>query len=385
MRALLASLVAVALGAVAPAAQSRSTKPLTIYVVDVEGGNATLFVAPSGESVLIDTGNPSPGAVRDAGRIVAAAKDAGVSQIDHLITTHWHGDHFGGMAEVAARIPIRQYIDHGPNVQPAAAADAFLQDVYPALYAEGTHTVVKPGDRIPVAGLDWRVVASAGGVLKTPLPGAGAPNTACAGVNKIDPDPSENAQSVSSYITFGTFRVVHMGDLTWNKELELMCPPNRLGTADLFIVSHHGQPISNSPALVHALRPRVMILNNGTRKGGQPDAMRVLHSSPGLQDLWQLHFSLLSGQEYTVPGMFIANMVDNQPPAMPIPPMEGLVIGAGGASQPAPGAPPPPPPPHNGPSYWVKVTAEPDGTFTVTNARNSFSKTYRNPAGRATR
>jgi hypothetical protein len=128
-----------------------------------------------------------------------------------------------------------------------------------------------------------------------------------------------------------------------------------------------------------------MILNNGTRKGGQPDAMRVLHSSPGLEDLWQLHFSLLSGQEYTSPGMFIANMVDNQPSAMPIGPMEGLVAGAGGASRPAPGATPPPPPPHDGPSYWIKVTAEPDGTFTVTNARNSFSKTYRNPATRATR
>ena len=385
MRTIFVSLVAVALGAAAPAAQPRGARPLTIYVVDVEGGNATLFVAPSGESVLIDTGNPGPGAVRDAERIAAAAKDAGISRIDHLITTHWHGDHFGAMAEVAARIPVKQYIDHGPNVQPGAAADEFLQKVYPTLYARGLHMVVKPGDRIPVAGLDWRVVASAGDVLKTPLSGAGRTNPACEGVNKGDPDLSENAQSVSSYVTFGTFHVVHMGDLTWNKELELMCPSNRIGAADLFIVSHHGQAISNSPALVHALRPRVMILNNGTRKGGQPDAMKVLHSSPGLEDLWQMHFSLLSGQEYTSPGMFIANMVDNQPSAMPIGPMEGLVVGAGGASRPAPGATPPPPPAHDGPSYWVKVTAEPDGTFTVTNARNSFSKTYRNPATRATR
>src|SRR6185436_6046553 len=117
-----------------------------IYVVDVEGGNATLFVAPSGESVLIDSGNGGAAAVRDADRIMAAAKDAGVTRIDHLITTHWHGDHFGGMAELASRIPIRQFIDHGPNVQPAASADDFLNKVYPQLYAKGKHTVAAPGD-----------------------------------------------------------------------------------------------------------------------------------------------------------------------------------------------------------------------------------------------
>jgi len=145
-----------------------------------------------------------------------------------------------------------------------------------------------------------------------------------------------------------------------------MCPSNRLGTADLFIVSHHGQPISNAPVLVHALRPRVAVLNNGTRKGGQPDAMTVLFSSPGLEDLWQLHFSLLSGQEYTVPGAFIANLVDEQPAAMPI---EGIAA-------PAPGSAAPPPPAHNGAAYWIKISAQRDGTFTVSNARNGFAKTY---------
>ena len=111
-------------------------------------------------------------------------------------------------------------------------------------------------------------------------------------------------------MTFGKFRVAHLGDLTWNKEFDLMCPANRVGTVDLFVVSHHGQAISNSEVLVHALRPRVAIMNNGTRKGGQPDAMKVIYSSPGLEDLWQMHFSLLSGQEYTVPGVFIANTID---------------------------------------------------------------------------
>jgi beta-lactamase superfamily II metal-dependent hydrolase len=348
------------------AAQTRNGRTLDIYVVDVEGGNATLFVGPSRESLLIDTGNTGAAAVRDADRIAAAVKDAGLTQIDHLITTHYHGDHFGGMAEVAARVPIREFIDHGPNVQPAAAADEFLQNVYPTLYANAKHTVVKPGDRVAVSGIDVRVVSAAGQVIQTPVPGAGSANPFCGTSKRIDPDPTENAQSVGSYITFGRFRVVHLGDLTWNKEFDLMCPSNRLGQVDLFIVSHHGQPISNSPVLVHALSPRVAIMNNGTRKGGQPDAMKVIYSAPGLEDLWQLHFSQLSGQEYTVPGVFIANAVDDQPAAMPIAPLTPPPAGGG-----APAAPV-----HNGTAYWVKVSAREDGSFTVTNARNGFSKTY---------
>jgi hypothetical protein len=167
-------------------------------------------------------------------------------------------------------------------------------------------------------------------------------------------------------IAFGDFRVVHLGDLTWNKEFELMCPNNPIGTADLFVVSHHGQPISNAEVLVHAIEPRVAILNNGTRKGGQPPAMQILHSAPRMEDLWQLHFSLLSGQEYTAPGLFIANGVDDQPAALPIAAMP----------PPQPGSAAPPAPAHDGPAYWIKVVAQRDGSFSVTNARNGFSKTY---------
>ena len=363
MRRTLTLLVA-SVSVVMLSAQARTT--LDIYLVDVEGGNATLFVAPSGDSLLVDTGNGGAGAVRDADRILAAAKDARLAQIDHLITTHYHGDHFGAMSEVASRIPIKHFVDHGPNVQPNQATDDFLQKVYPQLYAKGKHTVAKPGDKIELKGLDARVVASAGQMIAAPLPGAGSKNPYCAAYKPKDPDPSENAQSVGTHITFGRFRTVHLGDLTWNKESDLMCPSNRLGTVDLFIVSHHGQAISNSEVLMHALAPRVAIMNNGTRKGGQPDAMKVMYSSPGLEDLWQIHFSLLSGQEYTVPGMFIANGVDEQPPAMP--------IAATPAPAPGPGAAPPPA--HNGAAYWIKVSAREDGSFTVTNARNGFSKTY---------
>ncbi len=362
-------LIAVAIACSTLGGHAQTRKTLDIYVVDVEGGNATLFVAPSGQSVLIDTGNGGTAAARDADRILAATKDAGLTQIDHLITTHWHGDHFGGMEALAQRIPIREFIDHGGNVQPQQQADDFLQKTYPGLYGKAMHTVAKPGDRVMVAGLEWRIVAAAGQHITSPLPGAGKPNPACASYKAQDPDPSENAQSVGSIVTFGKFRVAHLGDLTWNKEHDLMCPNNPLGTVDLFIVSHHGQAISNSPQLVHALHPRVMVMNNGTRKGGQPDAMRVLHTSPGLEDLWQVHFSQLSGQEYTVPGMFIANTSDEAPTVMP--------IAAITAPPPGPGAPPPPA--HNGAAYWIKISASDDGTFTVTNARNSFSKTYRKP------
>ncbi len=355
-------------GCTALAAQAGGRKTLDIYVVDVEGGNSTLFVAPSGESLLIDTGNGGAVAARDADRIMAAIKDAGVSRIDHLITTHWHGDHYGAMEELSKRIPIREFIDHGSNVQPAPPTDEFLTKVYPMLYAKGKHTVAKPGDRIAIAGLDLvEIVQSAGEPIRTPVRGAGQPNPYCAAFKPQEVDRSENAQSVGTYIAFGRFRTLHLGDLTVDKEFDLMCPNNRLGTIDLWIVSHHGQAISNSAVLAHAIQPRVAIMNNGTRKGGQPDAMTIIHSAPRLEDLWQMHFSLLSGQEYTVPGLFIANTADDRPAAMPI----------AAASAPAPGPGAPPPPAHNGQAYWIKASAQQDGSFTVTNGRNGFSKTYK--------
>ena len=361
----LTAVAALLIGAQSVSAQTRTT--LDIYVVDVEGGNATLFVPPSGESVLIDTGNVAPeAAVRDAERIAAAAKEAGLTQIDHLITTHWHGDHFGGMAEVNKRIPIKHYIDHGPTMQPQPASTEFLAKVYPQLLASAKHTVAKPGDTIPVKGLDWRIVSSGGEVLRTPLPGAGAPNPACANFTPPAADTTENGQSVGSIVTFGKFRVMHLGDLTQDREFALMCPNNRVGAIDLFVVSHHGLAVSNSAPLVHGIRSRVAVINNGTRKGALPDTMKTLFTSPGLEDIWQIHFSLLSGQEYTVPGMFIANLTDEPSTAMPVAPM----------AAPAPGANTPPPPAHNGPAFWIKISAKEDGSFSVTNTRNKFSKTY---------
>jgi competence protein ComEC len=346
------------------AAQTRSN--LEIYVIDVEGGNATLLVAPSGESLLIDTGNVAPdAAIRDAARILAATQDARLTQIDHLIVTHWHGDHFGGLAELAKRIPIRHFIDHGANVQPAPAADDFLAKAYPELTAKAKHTVVKPGDRITIPGLEVRVVTAAGETIKAPLPGAGTANPYCASFKPGD-NNAEDPMSVGVHVKFGKFRTIHLGDLTRNKEFELMCPNNRIGAVDLLLGLHHGQATSNSEVLVHATHPRVAIMNNGTRKGGEPETMRVVHTSPGLEDLWQMHFSQLSGQEYTVPSIFIANMLDDPLAAMPLAPIAAPPFGSNA----------PPPPAHNGPAYWIKVSAQTDGTFTVTNTRNGFAKTY---------
>jgi len=350
------------------AAQSQ-TRSLQVYVVDVEGGNATLFIGPTGESVLIDTGNGGANAARDAGRIVDAARDAGLTQIDHLITTHWHGDHFGGMAELASNIPIGAYYDPGPSVQGQPNTVAFLADVYPGLVAEASRTIVDPGDSLSIDGLEWTIVTSGGDVLESNLAGGGGENPYCSSFEPQGPDTGENAQSVGSHIRFGEFTALHPGDITWDVEGALMCPENHIGTVDVLFVGHHGQgpasPVgSNTPQLVNAVAPRVSLINNGTRKGGQPESMSVILNSPGLEDVWMSHFSLLSGQEYTVPGIFIANTFDQELGAMPIAPLPG-------ARDTWPDAPP-----HNGTAHWFKVTAMEDGTFTVTNTRNDFSKTY---------
>jgi hypothetical protein len=248
-------------------------------------------------------------------------------------------------------------------MQPQPTSVAFLDKLYPALYGAAKRTIVKPNDVIPVAGLDWQIVTANGDAIDKPLPGAGMENTYCSQFKPQAVDNTENARSIGSVITFGKFRAMHLADLSWNKEFELMCPVNSVGLIDLFFVSHHGEPNSNSEILVHATRPRVAIMNNGTRKGGRPEEMKIIHTSPGLEDLWQLHASQLSGQEYTVAGLFIANRTDDQPESMPISPI----------------TPPPGPgtsPGHNGRAYWIKISANLDGSFTVTNARNQFSKTY---------
>ena len=313
--------LALAVTVPSPRLDAQASKDLRIWMIDMEGGGGTLFVAPSGESLLIDTGNPGPAAARDAARIMEAVKDSGIKQIDHLVTTHYHGDHIGGLQELAKQIPIRHFIDHGDNIQPTGSgADAL--PAYKELYAKAKHTVAKPGDKIPIKGMDITVVASAGQTIKTALPGAGRPNPFCANAKRIADDTSENGQSVATVLTFGQFRMVHLGDLTWNGELALSCPNNLLGKADLFHASHHAQQraaaMSNPEALVHGIQPRVIVSSNGLRKGAEVAAMKVLLSTPGVEDVWQMHASQLSGQEFTVPGVFISNWADGGEASLPV-------------------------------------------------------------------
>ena len=366
MRRLAACLFVLAAFTASVAVQGRKT--LDIYSIDVEGGGATLFVSPSGASALVDTGYQSNG--RDADRIVAAAKDAGLAQIDYVITSHYHGDHMGGLAELASRFPIKHLVDHGPNSTPQSSGTAFIQG-YLELAGKLPRTSVKAGDKISIAGLDWLVVASDGTLLSKPLPGAGRPNPACAGFQKQEETNFEDFHSVGSIVSFGKFRIAHLADLTVNYEFQLMCPNNLLGTVDAWIVSNHGQPRSGSAVLAHGLQPRVAIMNNAARKGGVPDVMKIVYAIPGLEDLWQLHFSLLGGQAYAVPGMFIASTLDEQPETVPVAPMAPA----------PPGGTLPPPPAHNGRAFWIKVSAQQDGTFTVVNSRNGFGKTYRASSG----
>ena len=305
MRATLATLTALAMLASAPAAQTKPSKSLDIYLMDAEGGKAVLFVSPSGETVLIDTANP---VARDTERIMAMLTEAGVKQIDHLILTHYHVDHVGGLQELAKLVPIKHFIDHGPSVEEREQVAGF-QAAYAELYAKAKHTVAKPGDKLPVAGLDWRIITSAGKAITTALPGGGKPNPACA---SFTPRPAtndpENGQSVGSVITFGKFRTIDLGDLLWDNEKDVMCPNNLVGTVDLYIASHHGIDASGSPALVHGLQPRVAIEQNGTRKGGTVQTNKTIYSSPGFEDLWQMHWSYNAGTELNPAGLFIANI-----------------------------------------------------------------------------
>jgi competence protein ComEC len=348
-------------------AQTRA-RTLDIYFIDTEGGQSTLYVGPTGESLLVDSGNAGD---RDLGRIVETLKAAGVRQIDHMWSTHYHGDHVGALVALAGQVPIGHFYDHGtPHPNDRIVSKAFLTS-YEDL-SRGKRTTVKAGDKVRMAGLDITTVASANQFVRANVRGGGRPNAACATSRPMDEsgyiDP-DNGESAGFVMVYGRFRTINLGDLTWNGELDLMCPTNRIGTVDVYLTSHHGLEKSGSPALVHALEPRVVVMNNGTRKGGAPDAFRVLHESPGLEDLWQLHWSHNSGLD-NAPAMFVANVDDSATVASVLAPPPGGRQG-GGRGGPGGGAA------AHTPAYLIKVSAEADGTFVVTNTRNGFRKTYR--------
>ena len=283
-------------------------KTLQIYLVDVEGGQATLFVTPAGQSLLIDTGWPDNNG-RDADRIVAAAKKAGISKIDFVLITHFHNDHVGGAPQLADRIPIQTFIDHGENRENTDQPTVQAWQAYQKLLASGKYKriVAKPGLVLPIRGIEATVIGSDGNLIGNSLPGAGQENSYCRNAEQYPVDQTENLRSLGTLITFNKLRILDLGDLTRDQEGKLMCPVNKLGKIDIYIVSHHGWYQSGSPAFVYGITPRVAIMDNGAKKGGTPSAWDILKKSPGLEDLWQLHYSDEGGPAHNVGSEFIAN------------------------------------------------------------------------------
>ena len=318
-----------------PAAQTEPA--LNVVFIDVEGGQATLFVSPSGETMLVDAGYAGFND-RDADRIAAEAKRAGVSRIDYMVVTHYHRDHVGGVPALAARIPIRTFVDHGASVEKGEQPDA-LFNAYLGFRKNGRYLPVRPGDRIPIAGMDVRVVASDGELITKPMLAGSGANPLCKDFVRKEDDPTENARSVGIVVNYGGFRLIDLGDLTWNKEHGLVCPNNLIGPVERDLTTHHGLSSSGSSVLVHALRPRVAIMNNGATKGGSPEAWRVVRLSPGLEDFWQLHYAVDAGSEHNAAAPFIANQDETT-------------------------------------AHAIRLTAYQDGRFVVTNDGNRRSKTY---------
>lgn len=330
-------------------ASSAAAQEMQIYFIDVEGGQSTLIITPAHESLLIDAGFPADGAfesragdahrARDASRIAAAAAAAGLTQIDYLLITHFHGDHDGGVPELAQLIPIRTFVDHGGLDDPGTVAGTVEDfDAYAAVRAKGKHIEVKPGDRLPLKGVRVSIVSSAGKTLHSPLPGAGGQNPACHSTAIPAQEKAENPRSTGFRLDFDQFRFADLGDLSGDPLWALFCPADLLGPLDVYLVPHHGGPDAANPATFGKIQPRSVILNNGATKGGVMETFAALHNMSPNPDVWQLHRSVNPGS-LNFAEERIANLDEST-------------------------------------SYWIKVTAKADGSFQVTNARTGSTKSY---------
>ena len=338
-----------ALGAQPAAKDARPT--LDLYVIDTEGGQAVLARTPTGESILLDAGFPGagtfastpgpPAQARDAQRILAAARDARIDHIDYFISSHYHADHIGGVSELAQLLPIRTFVDHAA---PTAAADsavpgtAALYQTYVALRATGRHIAPKPGDRLPIKGVEVVVVAVDSAVLPRALPHAGGTNPGCASGVIPAQEPTENPRSLAVLLRYGRFRLLDPGDLTGAPLHALVCPVNRLGRAEAYLVAHHGGADGGDPAVFAAIQPLVAITSNGPLKGAQAPTLETLRQL-GAVDGWQLHATANPGAP-NAPEERIANLDQTT-------------------------------------SAWLKLSAHADGSFTLTNGRTGWSKSYR--------
>ena len=328
------------------------TKPgtLDIYFVDVEGGQATLIIMPGGETLLVDAGypgqgksDPTPGNAsnaRDAQRIAAAAADANISRIDYLLISHFHTDHFGGVMELAQLLPIGTILDHGTEIKKAQSKPKSLDLIlaYENIREHYNYVVPSVGDELPLEGAEITVVSSAGTILEAPLEDAGDVNSSCDRPEPASSGPSENTRSTGILLRHGAFRFLDVGDLVGQPLSGLVCPVNRIGSVDVYLVPHHGNADAADPATLEAFQPRVAILNNGPTKGGASAIFGVLRGSESLEDVWQLHLSEAEGAENFLPER-IANL-DTQT------------------------------------ENWIKLSAKTDGSFRVLNGRTGKWKRY---------
>lgn len=334
------------LGSLAPLLPSApAAKTLDIYTIDVEGGKSVLVVSPSGESMLFDAGWPSSGnRAASTERIIAALKRAALKQLDYLVISHFDIDHIGDVPALAARFPIRHILDHGQPQRPPGGSDRERFNAYDELRKKVGHTVLKPGDKVPLKGVDIEVVTSAGRLLSKPLKGAGAANALCATnpqAASIERDV-EDDQSIGLLIQFGGFRMLDLADLEAHLSHELVCPVNLIGTVDVYHVNVHGQFKGIAAELAGAIRPTVAIMGNGARKGADPPTWPILRATAGLEDIWQVHYSAAGTKETNPTPDFIANLEQ-------------------AADEFA----------------MIKLTVQSGGTYTVTNTRNGFTKTYK--------
>lgn len=329
---------------ISPGAQERS---LDIYWIDVEGGAATLVVSPSGESLLYDAGWEVDG--RDGKRIADVVKQAGLSKIDSFVLSHYHADHAGGLQELARLVPIGRCFDRGDFIEPA---NQRWRDIYLAACAS-KRTILKAGDTIPMRGVQIDVVGSNGQLITTPLAGGG-PNALCATAENKPAEGPENQFMVASLFTYGKFRFLDLADLDWEKEMELACPVNRIGPVTIWQAGRHGAlDGAGAPGLLYAIKPQVVIVNNGPRKGlgggsagvpkPQTQHYQRIAATPGIEGIWQGHLSLLEKEKASnTSDDMIANFEESA----------------------------------DCKGHWIRASVKADGTFTVTNSRNGFTKTY---------
>ena len=301
-------------------------------------------MTPAGQSLLIDTGFAGFDG-RDSGRILEAARTAGITQIDYLLLTHFHWDHDGGVVELARQMPIRTFIDDGdldrsPEASSVAGWPTTLEryNAYLPVRATGAHLSPRPGDRLPLSGVDVTFVSASGATIARPLRGAGHRNTKCEPSASPPSDPFENPRSIGIVLRFGQFRFLNVGDLSGTPLFALLCPRNLIGQVDLYQVPHHGARDVSYPATFAGLRPRVAIVNNGAVKGGAPEMFDALRRAPGLEGAWQLHRSLHESA-VNLPEDQIANLDETT-------------------------------------GHWIKVSARKSGAFTVTNRRTDVTTAY---------